>query len=107
MEADRPDELLRVLGAYCHVNALGPDWRGHLRRSVRRWTDPDRQAAFEQQLADAIARRTLSRAQYEQATGIDFDTEAELVDELRALWGAVFGDTAPDASGAPADHPPR
>ena len=90
--------LIRTLSANCHVNALGPDWRGNLRRSMRGWRDPAQRVAFKRQLADAIVRGTLSMEAYERATGMDFDTEAELIDELRALWRAVFGDEAPEAS---------
>lgn len=96
MSAHRETDVLRhFLRAYCDVNALDPDWRGHLARTIHDLTQPDRARAFKSQLAAAIVHGTLSIAEYARETQGDFDAESELRQELRALWDAIYPEEDP------------
>lgn len=83
-------ELLRYLGAYCDVNALGPDWEGKLRRDLENSKIPEVSIQFKQQLLRAIRLNTVSNAEIEFATSWDFDTEEEKRGWLVDLWTKLY-----------------
>ena len=83
-----PEPLAEALRSYCNVNALDaiPRLRDFLRH------DEHYAARVRGQLADAILKRTISPAEYEELTGHDFDSPDDLDRWLRQLWTDLFGD---------------
>lgn len=79
---------------YCHVNALGPDWQGELRRTLENLRDQNISKKFKFQLAQAITNDTISAEEIEYETGLDLETEDEKIAWLTNLWRHLY-DTEP------------
>jgi hypothetical protein len=87
-----PDPLAKIFRVYLQVNAITNDWPAAMRIELGFPHPGERERLFRSQLADAILRGTVSREDYEQLTGEDFDTDEQLKTWLVEVWREIYGD---------------
>jgi hypothetical protein len=93
MTTNVPEPLRSRLSTYCLVEAR--EGLDVLRRIVHSENPPPWVAPFREQLAEAIAKKSISARDYESLTGDDYETADEVASELRQIWSEVFGSTPP------------
>jgi len=76
-KSDNTAVLMKFLLLYCHVNVLGPDWQGDLKRSLENLNDQTISDEFKHQLRQAITDNTVSAEELEFGTGWDLESEDE------------------------------
>lgn len=82
-----PDPLGHFLKTYCNVDDCS---LSELSEYVRKTATSERTLLFRAQLAEAIAKNTITPGQYEALTHEDFDTMEELNTWLCEIWKEVF-----------------
>jgi hypothetical protein len=87
-----PDPLGSVLKRHLNVNGRTADWPGEILSDLMGHRNPNQEANFRHQLADAILHDTMTPAQYEGLTREDFDTQQDLNAWLREVWRLLYGD---------------
>jgi len=92
-----PQPLADALKLYLHINAMTSNWKQKLVAQLNNPGDPTRALQFRHQLAESILHETITPKQYENLTGEDFDSQADLQVWLRKLWEELYGDQ-PDSN---------
>ncbi len=79
-----------ILESYFDVNAFNDNWLNSLKKTLNAPNFPNRNADFQNELANAILHHHISLQQYEKLTGQDFDEEQDLEDWLREVWTMLY-----------------
>jgi deoxyribonuclease V len=88
-DADADSALfLELSGTYMDINGLGKDWEQHFVRAVLGLEDAAR-ASFKRGFARAVLGQ-LTAADYERATGWDFDSAEELRAHFVKYWRLFY-----------------
>ena len=83
-------EFKRDLELYWHSEARNHRAGELLTKALTSPLHPINLLEFRGALADAILNEQISVTEYERLTGLDFESEAEVADDLRLLWGVLF-----------------
>ncbi len=83
-----PDPLGHFLKTYCNVDDC---LLNELSEYVSKTEASERTQLFRTQLAEAIAKNTITPEQYEALTYEDFDSQEALNKWLKELWLEIYG----------------
>lgn len=88
-----PEPLRAILFDYCHV-----DWADEVNElplDVNRDDWAYDVSLFKSQLRDSIKQLAFSVEEFVGVTGESLDTQEELIERLKSIWGIAFPDEAP------------
>jgi len=90
MKIQKNEALMSYLRPYCHVNALGHDWQGVLKRDLENCKDEVLAQSVKKEMLEAIYNNGVGLSEMENNTGWDFESEKELVDWFANLWAHIY-----------------
>jgi hypothetical protein len=89
---DKRSFLKRNIETYWHCEGRDRDSGASLLRALRHPVHAISESEFSGMLASAILNKDISIQEYERLTGLDFESEDEVAQDLRVLWQLMYGD---------------
>lgn len=89
---DKLTEFKEDIANYWHCEVRDRDTGTMLLNDLRNPRHPINEEKFVQFLQDAIVSKRISIVEYERLTGLDFESEEEVAEDLHDLWRMMYGD---------------